>query len=211
MDMSMRRRLWSAVLLLALAAAGCGDKAGGTGSAPASKASFRSIDITGADYARKLDLPDADGKPRTLGEFKGKVVVVFFGYTQCPDVCPTTMAELSQVRLALGADAARMQGIFVTLDPERDTGPVLKAYIDTFNAGFIGLRGNAEQTQQAAREFKVFYAKVPGKTESTYTIDHTAGAYVFDAQGRIRLFSRHTAGPKALEEDIRALLRESAA
>ena len=207
---SMRWRLWGAVVLLALAA-GCGDKGVGAGSTAPPKASFRSIDITGADYARKLDMPDADGKPRALGEFKGKVVVVFFGYTQCPDVCPTTMAELSQVRQALGADAARMQGIFVTLDPDRDTGPVLKAYMDSFNAGFIGLRGNAEQTQAAAREFKVFYAKVPGKTESTYTIDHTAGAYVFDAQGRIRLFSRHTAGPKALEEDIRALLREAAA
>ena len=210
MFMPLRWRLWGAVLMLALAA-GCGDKGAGAGAATGPKASFRSIDITGADYARKLELPDAEGKPRTLAEFKGKVVVVFFGYTQCPDVCPTTMAELSQVRQALGNDGARMQGIFVTVDPERDTGPVLKAYIDTFNAGFIGLRGNAEQTQAAAREFKVFYAKVPGKTESTYTIDHTAGAYVFDAQGRIRLFSRHTAGPKALEEDIRALLREAAA
>jgi protein SCO1/2 len=208
--MPMRWRLWGAVVLLALAA-GCGDKGVAGGSTAPPKASFRSIDITGADYARTLELPDTEGKPRTLGEFKGKVVVVFFGYTQCPDVCPTTMAELSQVRQAHGSDAARMQGIFVTVDPERDTGPVLKAYIDTFNAGFIGLRGNAEQTQAAAREFKVFYAKVPGKTESTYTIDHTAGAYVFDAQGRIRLFSRHTAGPKALEEDIRALLREAAA
>jgi protein SCO1/2 len=136
------------------------------------------------------------------------VVVVFFGYTQCPDVCPTTMAELAQVRNSLGKDGSRLQGIFVTVDPERDTGVVLKAYVDNFNAGFVGLRGSAEQTQQVAREFKVFYAKVPGKTESTYTIDHTAGAYIFDPQGRIRLFSRHGAGPKALEEDVRALLGE---
>jgi protein SCO1/2 len=185
---------------------GCGDKPEGS----AAKASFHSIDITGAEYARKLDLPDAEGKPRNLGEFKGKVVVVFFGYTQCPDVCPTTMAELSEVKRSLGDDGTRLQGIFVTVDPERDTGVVLKAYVDNFNAGFIGLRGSAEQTQQAAREFKVFFAKVPGKTESTYTIDHTAGAYVFDPQGRIRLFSRHGAGPKDLEEDIRALLREAA-
>ena len=204
--MQMRRRVWLSALLLCAGVAACGDKP--AGSAP--KASFRSIDITGAEYARKLELPDAEGKPRSLGEFKGKVVVVFFGYTQCPDVCPTTMAELSQVRHALGDDGARLQGIFVTVDPERDTGAVLKAYVDNFNAGFIGLRGNAEQTQQAAREFKVFFAKVPGKTESSYTIDHTAGAYIFDPQGRIRLFSRHGAGPKALEEDIRALLRESA-
>jgi protein SCO1/2 len=202
----MRRWVWVSILLLWAGLGGCGDKP--AGSAP--KASFRSIDITGAEYARKLELPDADGKPRSLGEFKGKVVVVFFGYTQCPDVCPTTMAELSQVKRALGDDGARLQGIFVTVDPERDTGVVLKAYVDNFNAGFVGLRGNAEQTQQTAREFKVFFGKVPGKTESSYTIDHTAGAYIFDPQGRIRLFSRHGAGPKALEDDIRALLRESA-
>ena len=204
--MQMRGRVWVCALLLWAGLAGCGDKP--AGSAP--KASFRSVDITGAEYARKLELPDAEGKLRSLGEFKGKVVVVFFGFTQCPDVCPTTMAELSQVKRALGDDGARLQGVFVTLDPERDTGVVLKAYVDNFNAGFVGLRGNAEQTQQAAREFKVFFAKAPGKTESSYTIDHTAGSYIFDPQGRIRLFSRHGAGPKALEDDIRALLRESA-
>jgi len=189
--------------------AACGDSKKPAEATPP-KGSFRSIDITGAEYAHKLELPDGDGKPRSLTEFKGKVVVVFFGYTQCPDVCPTTMAELSQVKRALGDDGTRMQGIFVTVDPERDTGPVLKAYVDNFNAGFIGLRGSAEQTKEVAREFKVFYAKVPGKTESTYTIDHTAGSYIFDTQGRIRLFSRHNAGPKALEDDIRSLLRETA-
>jgi len=202
--MRMPWHVLCAALLLCAGVAACGDKPAGA------KASFRSIDITGAEYARKLELPDADGKPRNLAEFKGKVVVVFFGYTQCPDVCPTTMAELSQVRRSLGEDGVRLQGIFVTVDPERDTGAVLKAYADNFNAGFIGLRGTPEQTQQVAREFKVFFAKVPGKTASTYTIDHTAGAYIFDPQGRIRLFSRNGAGPKALEEDIRALLRESA-
>jgi protein SCO1/2 len=207
--MRMRLRVLGAAAAL-LAAAGCGEKSSSVlGGGP--RASFKSIDITGAEYARKLELPDADGKPRSLNEFKGKVVVVFFGYTQCPDVCPTTMAELSQVRRALGPDAERLQGIFVTVDPERDSAAVLKAYVDNFNAGFIGLRGNAEQTQAAAREFKVFFAKVPGKTETSYTVDHTAGAYVFDTQGRIRLFSRYNSGgPKALEEDIRALLRESA-
>jgi protein SCO1/2 len=204
--MQMRWRVVFPGLLLCAALLGCGEKP--AGSAP--KVSFKSIDITGAEYARKLELPDADGKPRSLGEFKGKVVVVFFGYTQCPDVCPTTMAELSQVKRALGDDGARLQGVFVTIDPERDTGVVLKAYVDTFNAGFVGLRGSDAQTKEVAREFKVFFAKVPGKTESSYTIDHTAGAYIFDPQGRIRLFSRHSAGPKALEDDIRALLRESA-
>jgi protein SCO1/2 len=180
-------------------------------SAPAKKASFRSIDITGAEYARGLELPDADGKSRTLAEFKGRVTVVFFGYTQCPDVCPTTMAELSEVRRALGPEADKLQGVFVTVDPERDTAVVLKAYVDNFNAGFVGLRGSSEQIKQAAKEFKVFYAKVPGRTDTSYTIDHTAGAYVFDTQGRIRLFSRHGAGAKALEEDVRALLAERGA
>jgi len=210
MDRVTTMRLLQVVcaLVSAVVIAGCGDKAAGPSPA---KVSFHSIDITGAEYARKLELPDADGTPRSLAEFKGKVVVVFFGYTQCPDVCPTTMAELSQIRRALGDDGPKLQGIFVTVDPQRDTAAVLKAYVDNFNSGFIGLRGNDEQIKQAAREFKVFYAKVPGKTESTYTIDHTAGAYVFDTQGRIRLFSRYGAGPKALEGDIRALLREAAA
>jgi protein SCO1 len=207
--MRMRMRVLGAAAAL-LATVGCSEKSSSAVSG-GPKASFKSIDITGAEYARKLELPDADGKPRSLSEFKGKVVVVFFGYTHCPDVCPTTMAELSQVRRALGPDAERLQGIFVTVDPERDSAAVLKAYVDNFNAGFIGLRGNAEQTQAVAREFKVFFAKVPGKTESSYTVDHTAGAYVFDTQGRIRLFSRYNSGgPKALEEDIRVLLRESA-
>ena len=202
--------LLSAAVAMSLAA--CDRKTDATGAtAAAPKASFRAIDITGAEYARQLELPDADGKIRSLAEFKGRVVVVFFGYTQCPDVCPTTMAELSEVRRALATDGDKLQGIFVTVDPERDTPAVLKAYVDNFNASFFGLRGSPEQTQQVAREFKVFYAKVPGRTESSYTIDHTAGAYVFDTQGRIRLFSRHGAGPKALEEDIRALLAERGA
>ncbi|HEX6018255.1 MAG TPA: SCO family protein [Burkholderiaceae bacterium] len=210
MDRMTTMRLRAAVLALMLGVGlgGCGDKAAG----PATpKASFHSVDITGAEYARTLELPDADGKMRNLGEFKGKVVVVFFGYTQCPDVCPTTMSELAQVRRSLGADGGKLQGIFVTIDPQRDTGTVLKAYVDNFGAGFVGLRGSDEQLKQVAREFKVFYAKAPGKTASTYTMDHTAGAYVFDTQGRIRLFSRYGADPKALEDDIRVLLREAAA
>ena len=196
--------------LMSLAA--CDSKPGApaaTASAP--KASFRAIDITGAEYARTLELPDADGKLRSLADFKGRVVVVFFGYTQCPDVCPTTMAELSEVRRALGADADKLQGIFVTVDPERDTAAVLKSYVDGFNAGFVALRGSPEQIKQATREFKVFFAKAPGRTESSYTVDHTAGAYVFDPQGRIRLFSRYGTGPKAMEEDVRALLAERGA
>jgi protein SCO1/2 len=167
---------------------------------------FKAIDITGADYARELNLTDPDGRRRTLAEFRGKVVVVFFGFTQCPDVCPTTLAELAAVRRELGAVGERVQGIFVSVDPERDTPELLKAYIENFGAGFVALRGTPEETQAAARQFKVFYAKVPGKTESSYTIDHTAGAYVFDTEGRVRLFTRHGTGAAALVHDIRLLL-----
>ena len=189
--------------LLALAAliTGC-DKPGAGGSA----ASFRAVDITGAEYARTLSLQDPDGKTRTLDDFKGKVTVVFFGYTQCPDVCPTTMAELAQVKKSLGADGERIQGVFVTVDPERDTPELLKAYMGSFDPSFVALRGTAEQTAATAKEFKVFYAKVPGKTEGSYTVDHTAGSYVFDAAGKVRLFVRYGSGAEALAADLKTLL-----
>ena len=200
-----RRCLQAAALFGALALmAGCDRNAP---DAPA-KPSFKGVDITGAEYARKLALTDADGQPRTLADFKGKVVLVFFGYTQCPDVCPTTMAELAEVKRSLGADGARVQGLFVTVDPERDTAPLLKAYVANFGPDLIGLRGSPEQTQAAAKEFKVFYAKVPGKTASSYTVDLTAGSYVFDAQGRVRLFTRYGSGAQALADDLKILLAE---
>jgi protein SCO1/2 len=170
------------------------------------KPSFQAVDITGAEYARTLSLPDAEGKPRTLADFKGKVVVLFFGYTQCPDVCPTTMAELAEVKRALGPQGEQVQGVFVTVDPERDTPELLKAYLKNFDSSFVALRGTPEQTAQVAKEFKVFYAKVPGKTPGSYTMDHTAGSYIFDPQGRIRLFTRYGTGPKALAADIGQLL-----
>ena len=169
---------------------------------------FKAIDITGADYAQGLDLPDADGKRRTLADFKGKVTLVFFGYTQCPDVCPTTMLELAEVKKTLGADGARVQGVFVTVDPERDTSEVLKAYVGAFSPDFVGLRGTAEETKAVAKHFKVFYAKVPGKTEGSYTMDHTAGSYVFDAQGKVRLFTRYGTGAEALAHDLKLLLAQ---
>jgi protein SCO1/2 len=169
---------------------------------------FKAIDITGADYAQELNLPDANGKARTLADFKGKVVVVFFGYTQCPDVCPTTMLELAAVKKALGADGARVQGIFVTVDPERDTPELLRAYVDNFGSDFVALRGTVAQTQVTARQFKVFYAKVPGKAEGSYSMDHTAGSYVFDAQGRVRLFTRYGTGPEPLQHDLKMLLAQ---
>jgi len=167
---------------------------------------FNAIDITGAEYARDFDLPDADGQRRHLADFKGKVTVVFFGYTQCPDVCPTTMIELAEVKKALGADGARVQGIFVTIDPERDTPQVLKPYVTNFSPDFVALRGSDDETRAVAKQFKVFYAKVPGRTEGSYTMDHTAGSYVFDAQGRIRLFTRYGSGAEALKHDLQLLL-----
>ena len=174
------------------------------------KPSFKAIDITGADYARGFALPDASGQQRTLADFKGKVVVVFFGYTQCPDVCPTTMAELAEVKRALGADGAKVQGVFVTIDPERDTPELLKAYVANFGPDFVALRGSPEQLKALAKDFKVFYAKVPGKAEGSYTMDHTAGSYIFDAQGRVRLFTRYGTGAKALADDLRLLLSDAA-
>ena len=183
--------------------AGCDKPAGSS-----SKATFRGIDITGAEYARSLSLTDQHGQPRTLEQFKGKVSVVFFGYTQCPDFCPATMAELAQIKKALGKDGDRVQGIFVTVDPQRDTQDILKNYMASFDPSFVALWGTPEQTKAAAKEFKVFYALTPGKTEGSYTVDHTAGSFVFDAKGKVRLFVRYGSGAEALTADLKALLAE---
>lgn len=178
----------------------------GTGGKPA----FHGIDITGADYAKDLRLHDVDGRLRTLADFKGKVTVIFFGFTQCPDVCPTTLAELAQARKLLGAGGGRVQGIFVSVDPARDTPELLKAYVGSFGSDFVALRGSDEETKAAAKEFKIFYSKVPGKTEGSYSIDHTAGSYVMDAQGRVRLFTRYGIGAEKLAADLKILLAEAA-
>jgi protein SCO1 len=172
-------------------------------------ASFKAVDITGAPYAQDLDLPDTEGKRRHIADFKGKLTVVFFGFTQCPDVCPTTILELAQVKKALGADGDKVQGVFISLDPERDTPEILKAYVNNFSPDFIALRGTPEETQAAAKRFKVFYAKVPGKTEGSYSMDHTAGSFVFDAQGKVRLFTRYGAGAEALKHDLQLLLKQA--
>jgi protein SCO1/2 len=194
----MQRRL----LLLATAAlTACG--------ADKPKPAFKNIDITGADYAKVLSLPDVDGKTRTLEEFKGKVVVVFFGFAQCPDVCPTTLAEIAEVREKLGALGAKVQPVFVTVDPERDTPGVLKEYVKAFGADIVALRGTLEQTKEAARGFKVFFAKNPGKTEGSYTIDHTAGSYVFDTKGKVRLFVRYGGGVESWLGDMKLLLADA--
>jgi len=199
------RWLVACVVLPALLA-GC-DRTG-EGSPPKPAVPFKSIDITGADYAAALELPDTSGKRRTLAEFKGRVVVLFFGYTQCPDVCPTTMAELAVVKKQLGGDGAKVVPIFVTVDPERDTSQLLAAYVTNFGPDFVALRGTPEETKAVAKAFKIFYSKVSGKTEGSYTVDHTARSYVYDTRGRLRLATRFGAGPDALASDLRQLLAE---
>lgn len=172
-----------------------------------SQEAFKNSDLTGLDYAKNFALTDHQGKARTLADFKGKVVVMFFGYTQCPDVCPTTMAEMASVMKQLGSDAERVQVLFVTLDPERDTQELLAAYVPNFDARFLGLRGDLAATEKVAKEFKVFYQKVPGKTADSYTMDHTAGSYVFDREGRIRVFLRNGQGTEPIVHDLKILLK----
>lgn len=167
---------------------------------------FNSVDITGADYASHFALLDHTGKPRTLADFKGKVVFLFFGFTQCPDVCPTTMIELTNVLKELGPQADKVQVLFVTIDPERDTQELLSQYVPAFHPSFIGLRGDAAETAKVAKEFKVFYAKSEGKTPDSYSMDHTAASYVFDQQGKIRLYVRPGTGPTPIAQDIKLLL-----
>ena len=185
-------------LLMAGALTGCG------GSGP----SFKSTDITGADYGKDFALTDHTGKARTLGDFRGKVVVMFFGYTRCPDVCPITLAELKAVKEQLGEEGKRLQVVFVTVDPERDTQKLLAEYVPAFDPSFLGLYGDPAAIAKVAKDFRVFYQKSPGKTPDSYTVDHTAGSYIFDPQGRLRLFARHGNAGNLLA-DIRTLLRIS--
>lgn len=173
-----------------------------------SQPGFNNTDVTGADCCKDFRLTDHKGKVRTLADFRGKVVVMFFGYTQCPDVCPTTMLEMKAVLQQLGADAQRVQILFVTLDPERDTRELLSAYVPAFDPSFLGLYGDLETTARTAKEFRVFYQKQPGTTPTNYTVDHTAGSYVFDTQGKVRLFVRHGDGGANLAADLRTLLKQ---
>ncbi len=168
---------------------------------------FRSTDITGVDYGKALALTDHHGKPRRLEDWRGKAVVVFFGFTHCPDVCPTTLADMAQVVRQLGADGERVQVLFVTVDPERDTQEALAKYVPAFDARFLGLRGSLEATRAVAREFKVYFEKRPSETPGAYSVDHSAQAYVIDPQGRLRLFVRHERIAEDLAPDLRALLQ----
>ncbi len=167
---------------------------------------FVNTDVTGLEYAKDFALSDHNGKPRTLADFKGKAVVMFFGYTQCPDVCPTTMAEMANVMKELGPQADKVQVLFVTVDPARDTPQILSQYVPAFDKRFLGLYGDEAATAKVAKEFKVFYQKVPGKTPGSYTMDHTAGSYVFDPQGHIRLFVKHGQGAEPIVHDLKLLL-----
>lgn len=172
---------------------------------------FNGVDLTGASYARELSLQDPTGAPRSLADFRGKVLVVFFGFTQCPDVCPTTLGEVRAVREALGAQGADVVPIFVSVDPERDTPELLRNYVAAFGDGVVGLRGTPEQTQAATREFKVFAKKVVDPKDPTgkaYSIDHTAASFLFDRQGRVRVYARYGMGTEALLADLKTLLAE---
>jgi protein SCO1 len=181
----------------------------GLGACDSGASQFKSTDITGAPYGKALSLTGHDGRPRTLADFRGKVVVLFFGYTQCPDICPTTLADVARAMAALGPDADRVQVLFVTLDPERDTPEILSRYVPAFDARFLGLYGDLEATRAVAKEFKVFFEKRPGSTPGSYSIDHSAQTYVFDTQGRLRLFVRHERIATDLPHDVRLLLNEA--
>ena len=196
----MKKRQWLGGLGLTalLALVGCGQD----------KPAFRGVDITGATYAQGWELADQNGQVRTLKDFAGKAVVVFFGYTQCPDVCPTSMQELAEVKRLLGKDGERLQGVFITVDPERDTAELLQSYMANFDPSFVALRASTpEQLDKVTKDFKIYFKKVEGKTPTSYTMDHSAGSYTFDAQGRVRLYNRYGSGAPALAEDLKILLK----
>jgi len=191
--------IWrSSWLLLAALLAACSPEA----------PKFRSTDITGADFGKELALVGHDGKPRTLANFRGKLVVLFFGYAHCPDICPTTLADMAAAMKSLGPDAGRVQVLFVTVDPERDTPEVLAKYVPAFDPSFLGLSGDAAATQRTAKEFKIFYDKRPGGAPGSYTVDHSGQTYVFDTQGRLRLLVRHDRIAQDIVPDLRTLLKE---
>ena len=196
----MKRVAAGALLVLAVLGAACN-------SSPPAPA-FQLTDITGAEFAREVRLTDHNGRARTLAEFKGKVVVVFFGFTHCPDVCPVTLGELAIVARELGKDAGRMQVLFVTVDPERDTPAVLAQYVPAFDPAFLGLYGDAEATLRTAKEFKVFFQKQP-VSGGGYSVDHSAASFIYDTAGRVRLFASYGQGAPKMLHDIRLLLESS--
>jgi len=189
-----------APLLLALAVAACGP----------SSPKFQGSDVTGAAFGRDFSLVDHNGKARTLADFRGKAVVIFFGYTQCPDFCPTTLSELAAAMKILGPDASRVQVLFVTVDPARDTRDVLARYVPAFDPSFLGLYGDDKATSDVAKEFKIIYQKQAGGEPGSYTVDHSAGTYLFDPQGRLRVYENYGPGPEVYAHDLRELLKSAA-
>ena len=191
---------WLVPLLLAVGIwlAGCEQNVG--------TEAFESTDITGADFGRRFELVDHSGKLRRLDDFRGKVVVMFFGFTHCPDVCPMTLVEFNAALEQLGEGAQSVQVLFVTVDPERDTPEVLGAYVTAFNVDFLGLTGSADQIAEVAREFRIVYRKVEGSRPGSYSVDHSAGTYIFDRAGRIRLYAPYGQGSEAIASDIGRLL-----
>lgn len=180
-------------------------------SACAPKPTFNGVDITGADYANGFSFKDQQGKSLSMDSFKGKVVALFFGYTQCPDVCPTTLSEFKQIKDTLADEGNKLQVLFVSVDPKRDTPEVLKAYVSNFDSTFIGYSPAPEDLDQIAKSFKIYYKKVPSSSTdpNAYTVDHSAGTYLFDTQGRIRLFIRYGMPSQALTQDIKSLMAEA--
>jgi protein SCO1/2 len=170
---------------------------------------FTAIDITGADYAKDFALTDHNGQARTLKDFQGKVVMMFFGYTQCPDVCPTSMSEMAQIKQLLGKDGERLQALFVTIDPERDKPEMLKEYMAAFDPTFLALIPSPDKLAALAKDYKVYYKKVEGPTPTSYTMDHTAGSYVYDTKGKLRLFTRYGTKPELTAADLRILFQQA--
>ena len=175
------------------------------------KLEFKSVDITGADYAKDFaadgTMLDHNGTPRSIKDFAGKIVVVFFGFVQCPDVCPTTMVELAEVKKLLGKDGDKLQALFITIDPDRDTLPVLKAYMANFDPTFLAMRTTPDKLVILAKDFKTYYKKAPGRTDTSYSMDHSAGSFVYDTTGKVRLYTRYGSGAEALASDIKLLLK----
>jgi len=171
--------------------------------------SFTAIDLTGADYAKGFSLHDHNGQLRSLKDFQGKIVMVFFGYTHCPDVCPTSLSEMATIRQLLGPDGERVQGLFVSVDPERDQPDMLKAYMQAFDPSFLALVPTPDELVPLAKDFKVYFKKVEGPTPTSYTMDHTAGSYVFDTRGQLRLFTRYGTPPEKTAADLRILLQQA--
>lgn len=202
----MQRTLSAILIALSLTLAACNDKTAAP--PPPPPAAFTNTDVTGLQYANDFALKDFNGKPRTMADFKGKAVIMFFGYTQCPDVCPTTMTDLAAVMKQLGPQADKVQVLFVTVDPERDTPELLSKYVPAFDSRFLGLRGDEAETKKIAKDYKVYYQKVPGKEPGSYSMDHSAGLYIYDTQGRIRLFARDAQDTAAMAHDLKILISQ---